>query len=95
MRVGPHGLDREVGRDVGVHEGKEGDGEQPELGKRGRLGDGHQALVARARAPERQGHLHEGHRQPQHEREMSKLYDHERRPVLETPTNRAAHRLSI
>ena len=76
VRVGPHGLDREVGRDVGVHEGEEGEEHEGELGKRGRLGDGHQARIAAARAPRRQRHLHQRHGERQDEGEMSELDDH-------------------
>ena len=76
MRVGPHRLDGEVGRDVGVHEGQEGERQQRQLGERGGLGNGHQPLVTRTRAPDRQRRLHDGHRQRQHDGEMSELDDH-------------------
>ena len=68
MRVGPHVLDREVGRDVGVRERAEGDGEQRELRERGRLGDLHQAGIAGVRAPGRQRHLHQRHGEREDER---------------------------
>ena len=61
VRVGPHVLDREVGRDVGVGEGEEGDGEQGELGERGRLGDLPSGAHRGVRAPGRQRHLHQRH----------------------------------
>ena len=82
VRVGPHVLDREIRGDVGVCKGSEGEGEQPELGDRGRLGDLHEANVAGARAPKRQRHLHQRHDEGQQDGEMSELDDHGRAPVL-------------
>ena len=76
MRIGPHVLDREVGRDVGVGERAEGDGEQRELGERGGLGDLHQAGIAGVRAPGGQHHLHQRHGEGQHDGEMSEFDDH-------------------
>ncbi len=76
MRVGPHVLDREVGSDVGVHEGGEGDGDEAELGERGGLGDLHEAGVAGAGAPGRQRHLHQRHGEREQDGEMSDLDDH-------------------
>ena len=79
VRVGPHRLDREVGRDVGVHEGEEGREHEGELDEGGRLGDGHQALVALLRAPRGQRHLHQRGGKREDEGEMSELDDHGRR----------------
>ena len=76
MRVGPHVLDREVGRDVGVRERAEGDGEQRELGQGGGLGDLHQARIAGAGAPGRQRHLHQRHGEREDDGEMSEFDDH-------------------
>ena len=76
MRVGPHGLDGEVGRDVGVHQGEERQEHEAELRERRRLGHGHQARIAHVRAPRRQRRLQQRGGKRQDERKMSELDDH-------------------
>jgi hypothetical protein len=76
VRVGPHRLDGEVRRDVGVHEGEEGREHEAELDEGGRLGDGHQARIALPRAPRGQRHLHQRRGEREDEGEMSCLDDH-------------------
>ena len=71
VRVGPHRLDGEVRRDVGVHEGEEGREHEAELDEGGRRGNGHQARIALPRAPRGQRHLHECGGKREDEGEMS------------------------
>ena len=59
-----------------MHEGEEGDGEERELAQGGRFGEGHQTDVARACAPGRDDHLHDGDDYRKDQREMSELDDH-------------------
>ena len=67
---------REIRRDIGVHQRREGERDQRELRQRGACAERHQPGVTRARAPQRHGRLHQRQRQRQDQREMAELDDH-------------------
>src|SRR6476659_3447116 len=76
VRVGPDILQREVRRNVGRHQGREGDGDQQELYLRRRHRDRHQLLVAGPCPPQREHRLHDGHRKAEDQRIVAGLCDH-------------------
>ena len=78
VRVGPHVLDREVGRDVGVREGEEGDAQQRELGERGGLGRRPSGARRRCCAPQAGSAVcTRATASARIEREMAELDDHD------------------
>ena len=68
--------DREIGRDEGVGQRREGSGEQDKLQACGTGGHRHQAGIVQLRAVQTEGCLGEGNRHGEHENEMAKLGDH-------------------